>query len=266
MNKIYIHRGDSTIFANVEKFLTFYIDTPLDLTGWSAKFTLGFVVKEITDISNKSFEVVLDSEDTKQLRLGFYHGAVILTDSNGNIKTVINDIPFEVTNKVVENEYQEIDLTIPESSGVDVKLKVGSQGVGGAVSSVNGMTGDVYLNIPSIQGLATEQQLKDGLATKQPVGNYATQLDVMQAIASIPQFKLSIVNSLPETGEKMVLYFVPKEGVDNDIYNEYVWIEQNNSFEFLGTTAVDLTDYVTKNEFNTTIGDIETILDEIIGG
>ena len=76
--------------------------------------------KEIEDISSKSFEVILSSEDTKQLRLGSQNGSIILTDAEGQIKTVANNIPFEVTTAIVENEYQEIDLRIPQASGVDI--------------------------------------------------------------------------------------------------------------------------------------------------
>lgn len=118
---------------------------------------------------------------------------------------------------------------------------------------------------------ATKSDLELGLDTKQDKGNYAlvediptqvselendsnyaTQTQVMQAIASIPQFSLSIVQALPTTGAKMTLYLVPKEGTDNDVYNEYIWIEQTASFEFLGTTAVDLTDYVKNTDYATT--------------
>ena len=95
--------------------------------------------------------------------------------------------------------------------------------------------------------------------------DYATHIDVLSAIASIPQFKLSIVTKLPATGEKMTLYLVPKEGTGSDVHNEYIWIEQTSRFEFLGTTAVDLTDYYTKTEIDSKIGDIESILDEING-
>lgn len=321
MNKILIHKSDSTIFANVDKFLTFFIDTDLDLTGYSAKFVLGWITKEIEDISSKSFEVVLSAEDTKQLRLGAQYGSIILTDSNGNIKTITNTIPFEITTAVVENEYQEIDLTIPESSGVDIKLRVGMQGGTGAVNSVNGMTGDVVIDIPSLDGYvkntdyatqttggvikinssygldstkqngilapatytlsnynAKASQVFIGKGTLENAKNdivkraitendieltdeekasakawlgYVDSNDIMQAIASIPQFKLSIVNELPLAGEKMTLYLVPKEGTDNDIYNEYIWIEQTSSFEHLGSTAVDLTDYVKKTDIAT---------------
>ena len=297
MNSILIHKGDCTVFADCNRFLAFNIETDLDLTGWQAKFILGWITKEIEDISSKSFEIVLSADETKQLRLGSQCGSIILTDAEGHIKTVANNIPFEVTTAVVENEYQEIDLTIPQSSGVDILLTVGAK----RVTSVNGMTGDVNLTIPSIEGLATEQQLAqglnakqdkgnyalkeeipsieglatekqltDGLNTKQPKGNYAlvddiptqvselendsqfaTQTQVLQAIASIPQFKMSIVNELPSTGEKMTLYLVPKEGTNNDVYDEYIWIEQTSSFEHLGTTAVDLTDYVKNTDYAT---------------
>ena len=73
----------------------------------------------------------------------------------------------------------------------------------------------------------------------------------MTAIASIPQFKFSIVSNLPETGEKMTLYLVPKTGADNDVHNEYVWIEEESKYEYIGTTAVDLTDYVKKTDYAT---------------
>ena len=120
--------------------------------------------------------------------------------------------------------------------------------------------------VPDTSNLATKQELD----TKQPIGNYAyvkdiptlisqlqndlgfqTLTDVMGIIASIPQFKLSIVNDLPETGEKMTLYLVPKEESANDVYNEYIWIEQTSSFELIGTTAVDLTDYVKNTDYAT---------------
>ncbi len=171
MDKIYIHKGDSTIFADVKKFLTFNLNTDLDLTDWTAKFILGYITKEITNISSKSFEVILTSEETSKLKYGSANGAVILVDSEGNTKTVVNTIPFEITNKVVENEYQEIDLTIPESSGVDITLKVGS----GYVTSINGKSGKVNLTaedigalpdstiIPDVSDLATKEEL----ATKQ---------------------------------------------------------------------------------------------------
>ena len=341
MNKIYIHRGDCVVFADITDFLTFMIDSELDLTNWKAEFHLCSIIKKYDDISSKVIKIILSSEETSLLKCGTWNGALVLIDANGHRKTITNTIPFEVTKEVVENHYQTIDLTIPQSSGVDVKLKVGAS----TVTSVNGMTGDVVLDIPSIEGLATEKQLEDGLATKQDKGDYALReeipsleryvkdtdiatsekagiakinlaygininnqaltilkasdnevkgkgnlyrpivpanldlavktgvttntielsedekanakawlgyaepTDIMQAIASIPQFNLTIVDELPETGAKMTLYLVPKDGEAPDVYNEYIWIEQTSSYEHLGTTAVDLTDYVKNTDY-----------------
>lgn len=278
MNKIYIHRGDCVVFADITDFLTFVLDSDLDLTNWKAEFHLGIIVKKYDDITSKIVKVILSAEETKTLKLGEWNGALVLIDAKGHRKTIINTIPFVITDEVVENSYQTIDLTIPETAGVDVKLKVGTA----SVTSINGKSGEVILTaqdigalpdttiIPDISGLATKQELTEGLNDKQDKGNYAlvsdiptlvselendsnfaTQTQVMQAIASIPQFKLSLVDELPTTGEKMTLYLVPKEGTEGDVHNEYIWIEQTGTFEFLGTTAVDLTDYVKKTDYAT---------------
>jgi len=73
-----------------------------------------------------------------------------------------------------------------------------------------------------------------------------TKTEVQQLIASIPQFSVVIVQSLPVTGERMVLYLVPKQGEQPDVYNEYIWVEDENEFELLGSTAVDLDGYATE--------------------
>lgn len=171
MNKIYIHKGDSTIFADCNKFLTFTINTDLDLTGWKAKFILGYITKEIKDISSKTFGVELTSAETNQLKYGSANGAIILIDKKGNTKTIINTIPFEITNEVIENEYQEIDLSIPESSGVDIILKVGSSG--GSITSVNGMTGDVVLTAQDVGALPADTVIPDvsDFVTKEEIPN-----------------------------------------------------------------------------------------------
>lgn len=227
MNKILIHKGDCTIFAECQKFLTFNIKTSLDLTGWTAKFVLGWITKEIEDISSKQFEIILSSEDTKQLRLGDHCGSIILKDSNGNIKTITNTIPFEVTYEVVENEYQEIDLSIPESSGVDLTLRVGSVGSGG-VTSYEHLSGLPKINNVELVG---NKSLKDlGI---QPIGDYLTEHQDISNLAT-----------------------------KDEIPNIEGLITQDQLEQGLATKQA-VGDYVTREEFNAVLGDIETLLSEV---
>jgi len=73
-----------------------------------------------------------------------------------------------------------------------------------------------------------------------------TKTEVQALIASIPQFRVVVVQTLPVTGERMVLYLVPKDGEAPDVYNEYIWVEDEDEFELLGSTAVDLDGYATE--------------------
>lgn len=59
-------------------------------------------------------------------------------------------------------------------------------------------------------------------------------------------FRVEVVESLPATGQNGILYLVAKEdSEEGDVYDEFVWIYSSSSYEHLGTTQVDLTNYVT---------------------
>ncbi len=68
------------------------------------------------------------------------------------------------------------------------------------------------------------------------------------ALDSLVGFEAQIVEELPPAGEDGVMYLVLSEdgGVEQDIYNEYIWVD--GKFEKIGNTAVevDLSGYATK--------------------
>lgn len=81
--------------------------------------------------------------------------------------------------------------------------------------------------------------------------NYVNETRLQEAIANIDHFHREIVNALPVTGQDNVLYMVRKQGSGEDIFNEYIWVGKTASetgYEFIGTTATDLTDYYQKDE------------------
>lgn len=72
---------------------------------------------------------------------------------------------------------------------------------------------------------------------------------------------IEVVNSLPTTGEKGILYLVPKSSYlkDKNKYDEYIWIESTKKYELLGSFSTDLNieEYVDK--FNSVLGEIAEI-------
>ena len=71
---------------------------------------------------------------------------------------------------------------------------------------------------------------------------YATKSEV----SAIPKFKIEVVSSLPATGEVATVYLVTTGSETNNLYTEYIYV--NNTWEKLGTQAVDLTDYALKSD------------------
>ena len=66
---------------------------------------------------------------------------------------------------------------------------------------------------------------------------------IATAIGGINSFDVEIVNALPTTNIKThTIYFVSKTGSTDDIYDEYMYI--NNGWEKIGTTDIDLSGYV----------------------
>lgn len=93
---------------------------------------------------------------------------------------------------------------------------------------------------------------------------YQTASDVEsainEAIGDITGFEFQIVEELPGTGEKGVIYLISNSGTGQNIYDEYIWT--GTAFEKIGTTDVDLSNYWSKtdlvaiqnNEIDTIVG------------
>lgn len=99
--------------------------------------------------------------------------------------------------------------------------------------------GDVYVNAdPDYTG-----------GTKLPDENRVNAL-ISAAISDISGITTTVVQERPAVGEPNTIYFVPHEGDDNDIYDEFMYI--NGSWELIGTTQVDISSKADK---------VDTVLD-----
>lgn len=73
--------------------------------------------------------------------------------------------------------------------------------------------------------------------------------DAIDELSRRGGFRNVIVEELPPVGEGGVCYYVPKEVSETqNIYEEYIWLDDIEDYEKIGDTAVDLTDYVKEEE------------------
>ena len=82
---------------------------------------------------------------------------------------------------------------------------------------------------------------------------------INNALADVTGIEYQIVEELPPTGEKGVIYLKSNGGSGNNIYDEYIWT--GTAFEKIGTTAVDLSNYWSKTDLTAIQnGDIDSIM------
>lgn len=81
-----------------------------------------------------------------------------------------------------------------------------------------------------------------------------TQTEINNLIGNIATITISVVDSLPASGQSNVIYLTPKVGGSaTNVKDEYLWT--GSAFEKIGDTEIDLSNYLTKtgDASNTTV-------------
>ena len=142
----------------------------------------------------------------------------------------------------LSNQYLNIDDTLKSNSSNLVSNSV-------ITNAINQVSNSIPTN---------NNQLTNG-------AGYQTSSDVNSLIATavgdLEGVDFEIVQTLPATGDKAKIYLVPLEtSGTNNIYDEYIWITSSSTYEKIGTTDVDLSDYYnTTNLVPITNAEINTI-------
>ena len=139
--------------------------------------------------------------------------------SNGNLKVNLDLTAFDGNIYYFTNSY---DPFTGMANGVDNE----SFNITVRVERVNNT--DVFTWIITYN--------KNAFATKSEV---TTQIST--AVGNLTEFDTQVVQTLPTTGVKGTIYFTPNNHGANDIYDEFIYV--NNAWEKIGNTQVDLTGY-----------------------
>lgn len=130
-----------------------------------------------------------------------------------------------------------LDTSTSQGNATDSKLKDTDTKAGTSISTLQDL-----LN----QSATTEKNLKEIIASGE-LDKYITEPKLQEALAKIKTLKKEVVEALPTTGQDDVIYLVKdKDGKDNNYYLEYLWLDK---WELIGSTQVDLSGYMTNEQF-----------------
>lgn len=149
-----------------------------------------------------------------------------------------------------------VTITIPDNGEENVIETIQVDGVTiTPTSKTVNITGLAPLASPGLTGTPTAPTAAVGTDTTQ----IATTAFVKAAIAAASiGIQFEIVQSLPASGDSSTIYLLSHGGTAPDVYDEYIWI--SNSWEKIGTTQVDLSNYV---QFSDLVAITSTEIDQI---
>ena len=132
--------------------------------------------------------------------------------------------------------------------------------VNGSDVTPDGSTRKVALTVPTKvsdltndSGFQTASDVSGAIATA--LEDYTDSTDmqsaIAEAVASAGHLKRTVVETLPESNQDEDTIYMIKDGTGTDQYTEHMWI--NGAWETIGSTRVDLSDYVTSESLTSTL-------------
>lgn len=126
-------------------------------------------------------------------------------------------------------------------------------------TKLNGVaTGAQANKIESVKVNGTALTIDSSKAVNVDLTAYAKSADVTKEIASavsgVTQIDYSVVELLPSTGKKGIIYLVANSDSGNNIYDEYIYI--NSKFEKLGSREMNLSSYAKKTDIPTKVSSL----------
>ena len=147
---------------------------------------------------------------------------------------------LDISSQVVDVD----NITYDTTNGIDVSAtEKTTYGIENNIA-----TSMFEYKIPIIGGNGISLDANNGntLAIVKVEDGYINSL-IDTRIANGVNFKVEIVEQLPDVGQEGVIYFVGSQPP----YEEYIYVD--GRFELIGTGQIDLSDYVTKTELSSTL-------------
>lgn len=190
---------------------------------------------------------------TTELKKG-YDGAV--TDvanlkKVGAEKNTIVGIKVNGTAQTPDSN-RNVDITVPTDSEIAEKIEGYGYQTETQVNQI--IAGKGYQTAAQVKttvegyGYQTAAQVNTLITGKGYQTSAQVQDAINESLSGITGIDIQVVESLPTTGKKGVIYLVAHAHGDKDNYDEYVWVTSKNTYEKIGNTDIDLSGYVQKTD------------------
>ena len=238
-------------------------------------YVTGVVPTKQSDLTNDDYTVKDSEYSTYKGKITTLESRVDSIVSTGGEPNVLEAVKVNGTALTITNKAVDITATTGSTdgsiaiNGTDIAVHgLGSAAyanssafdTAGSASTVLGTQSDTTSSITVYGAIAKTDAAQAGVNAINQAG-YQTASDVSTAIqsalANVTGISYQVISSFPQTGQAGVIYLISNGGSNPNIYDEYIWY--NNNYEKIGTTDVDLSGYmlttdmvaITNNEIDT---------------
>lgn len=207
-------------------------------------------------ISNKTASVTIQAGAIDSISV---NGTAQTIDANKNVNITVPTKTSDLTNDdnvVKDASYVHTDNNYTTAEKTKLSgIEAGAEANVIESIKVNGTAQTITSKAVDITVPTNNNQLTNG-AGYQTASDVSTAINT--AIGGITGVSFEVVSSLPATGDAGTIYLVSNSGTSPNIYDEYIWV--SNAFEKIGTTEVDLSNYVQNSDLVAiTNAEIDTI-------
>ena len=228
----------------------------------------GLSTNDLTDALKATYDdtveavagIIAEGGEPNVIEIVKVNGSALTPDANKAVDVLVPTKTSDLTNDsnfAVDASYVHTDNNFTTA----LKNKLDGIASGAEVNTintikVNGTAQTITSKAVDIAVPTNNNQLTNGAGYQT---SSQVQSAINTAIAGITGIDFQIVTTLPSTGVKGTIYLVSNSGSGTNIYDEYIYV--NNAWEKIGTTAVDLTNYVQFSDLsNITNAEIDTIV------
>ncbi len=209
----------------------------------------GLSTNDLTDALKKGYDgAVTDVANLKKV---------------GAEKNVIVGIKVNGTAQTPDSNRQ-VDISVPTDSDIAEKIEAYGYQTETQVNQI--IAGKGHQTAAQVKsaiegyGYQTAAQVNAAITGKGYQTSAQVQAAINESLSGITGIDIQVVESLPTTGKKGVIYLVAHAHGDTDNYDEYVWVASKNKYEKIGNTDIDLSGYVQKTDLvELTDKDLETM-------
>lgn len=174
-------------------------------------------------------------------------------DFTNTLKTKLDGIEAGATNVTVDNAMSTTSENPVQNKVIKTALDALTPDTALSTSSTKAVQNKVVttalndkapLASPALTGTPTAPTATEGTNTTQIANTAFVKTAITNALEDVTGFSFEVVSSLPAEGENGVIYLMSNSGTTPNIYDEYIWLAFSSTFEKIGTTDVDLSNYV----------------------